>query len=143
VRTQAENKWTLDWLRARVRQGHHQVLTEYLTKRDAATKADHIAAGWSTDRIVREGFDVSNGMTAVPQAAIKCLRHCSDLDPKIVWDLVQKTIDMRQHELLETVLEKILAKIPISGWNDRRSMLLREIWQDVRNHNTVHDVMES
>ncbi len=143
MRSKAADKWTLDWLRTRVRQEHHQVLAEYLVKRDAETAEDHAAAGYYTNRIVMEGFKVKNGMTAVPQAAIKCLKRCDDLDPKIVWFIVRQTFDTRQPVALEEALEKMLAKIPISSWSNERVRSLREVWKEVRNINAIREVMES
>lgn len=126
-------EWTLNWLRERVRQGHHRVLTKYLVQRSPEVAKDHLAAGWTTDRIVREGFDVKNGYTEVPKDAMTCLRNCPDLDPKIVRDLVFKTLDLRQRTAFEAVLWSLMRKRPD----------LREFYVEIRDLNTVQEVLES
>jgi len=140
-----KNRWTLDWVRERVRQKHHRILTKYLLRRDQAVADDHLAAGWSTDRIVREGFDVKEGQTAVPQAAIKCLRNCSDLDPRVVRDVVLQSKDFKQHLAFEAALKKLLLPTTIDtrGYSPERVSLLRETWIEIRNRNTILEVMES
>lgn len=70
--------WDLQWVRDRVKMGHHQVLAKYLRFRTPEQRAEADADGLTVEVILRTAFLVENGHTAVPQAAIKVCRHLPD-----------------------------------------------------------------
>lgn len=131
-------KWTVKWLHDRVYLHHHQVVTDYLVKRDARLAKEHELAGWPLDRVLREGFDINFGPTAVPQAAMKVLKKCPDADPRVVWDIVRSTSDTRQHLAFEVLLDKIVAQAVRAS--DSR---LAEVHKEVCAFNAVRAVMWS
>jgi hypothetical protein len=129
-------KWTLDWLRERVRQQHSNVLRQYLLNRDAAVAADHLAAHYDTNRIIREGFCVDTGHTSVPQDAMACLRKLPDVDPFVVWNIVKMSKDRRQPCEFGNLLLKLCKKRP--GFRDT----YRDLVHEVHDLIIVYEIME-
>lgn len=100
-------KWTLDWVRDRIRFQHHRVLTRYLCHRTSAQAIEAYATGLTPDDIIQRAFNVVNGHTAVPQDALRLLlREDLGVHPRTVYNIFAASSDKRQMRDFLDKLEK-------------------------------------
>jgi len=125
---------TLDWVRDRVRMGHHKALTSYIARRTASQKAEADAAGVTADLIVRDGFLVKNGMVTVPRAAISAFRHDEGVRLSTVLAICRGA-GWAYEDHLRALARAVLAR--------RQSGPLTQEEQDVVNEIRVREVMGS
>ena len=132
--TDGDPKWTVQWLKERVQNQHHAVLTKYLMHRswEQAKQAD--AAGLPLNEILRQAFDPKNGNTAVPQDAMKVLRNVDGVDPAVVIGIVTQSEDRRQWVELAKQFDRLVRAGKLAMSQDIRQFL------DLQ---TVREVMES
>ncbi len=126
-------KWTVDWVRERMKAGHHQALASYLRNRSKSQEAEAEAAGLTPSDIVYAGFRTENGQTAVPDAAMRVMR-VPGLDVRIVFAICKSSTDFRSVRLFEHRLRQNMK----SG-----EILLTPEVQEVLDELCVRDVMES
>lgn len=125
-------EWDLEWVRDRVKFGHHQVLTRYLRHRTPEQKAEAEAAGLTVERILRTAFLVENGHTAVPQAAIKVYRNLPDTPASPVIAICRAS---REGYHVKDLAKAIVKKIPREAMDDDTKLFVDEM--------TVRHVMET
>jgi hypothetical protein len=125
--------WTVDWVREKIRRGHHQSLSTYLRARSRDQKAEADAAGLVSDHIVRSGFAVSNGHTSVPEAAMRLMR-VPGVSLRAVYDVCKESLDRRVIPLFE---KRLRANIELG-----RILVTPDV-QSVLDELTVISVMDS
>jgi hypothetical protein len=124
--------WNLQWVRDRVRFGHHRVLTKYLRYRTPEQRAEADADGLTVEAILRTAFLVVNGHTSVPQAAIKVYRHVPGAPVSPVIAICRAS---REGYHLVDLAKAIVKKVPRESMDQESKDLVNEM--------TVRHVMET
>lgn len=140
----------IDWLRERVRMKHHQAVTRWLTRATPAELAEAEEAGLGPNDCLRAAYDVRNGLTTVPQCAMKLLRMLGPerIDPRLVTALCLRRHgipdqgsppirDERQGRALLALLQRMAAKGQVA------EELVREYGADLEADEALHEVYYS
>lgn len=93
-------RWTVDWVRERVSAGHHQALSVYLRNRSKEQEEEAYEAGITPYDIVRAGFNLENGQTSVPDAAMRVMRS-PGVSVRLVFEICKRSTDRRCVPLFE------------------------------------------
>jgi hypothetical protein len=124
--------WGLEWVRDRVKFGHHQVLAKYLRYRTPEQRAEADADGLTVEVILRTAFLVANGHTAVPQAAIKVYRHLPDAPASPVIAICRAS---REGYHVKDLAKAIVKKVPRESMDEDTRLFVDEM--------TIRHVMET
>ncbi len=134
-------RWTLEWVRDRIKCGHHQALCKYLRHRTPEQEAEAERNGISIDLILRTGFLVKNGHTSVPESAIKVFRHVPGATAPPVIAICRASADtcgllmMDTLPHLQNLAKTIVKKIPREDMDDETRLFVDEM--------AIRHVMES
>lgn len=103
---------SLDWIKDRIKYEHHKALTRYLLNRTPEEIERDNQEDITINSVLKDAFNVKNGMTNVPKFAMQLLRSDESTSPELVWQLCYKSPDPRQRIKCVELMGKLSEKRP-------------------------------